>query len=143
MKCSKCGKESKQLMAGHDLSTGENRNLCPRCLIRQYPVDQNVTAIDEQLEEANELVKLYGIFSEKNKGADYSHIPEEMAPFMITPRSGHSALKKMRDELLALRENKLAEMTEKELLVYRINRAVKIEDYEEADRLHGKLVKLE
>lgn len=143
MKCSKCGKESKKLLAGFDLSTGRSRNLCYHCYCWQLPEHQEIAEVDKELEEVNKLVKQYEILCEEIKDADFPDVPEEIATFMVTPQSNYTIVQMMRDKLQSTREKLLAEMPEKERLTYQIKRAVEIEDFEEAERLQGKLLELE
>lgn len=139
MKCTKCNTESTILI--NTYFNNKMNCLCDKCFIALEPKLNNISIIDEQINEAKQLLKRTENILKRAQEADLSGIDESISAFAFTPSKSITFTKRIISELFKQKEKLLNSMDEKEILTYKLKIAIRDENYEFAVSIRDKLNK--
>ncbi len=139
MKCTKCNTESTFLI--NIYYDNKMNHLCDKCFIDLEPKLNDISRIDEQINEAEQLLKRVENILKHTKEADLTEIDESISAFVFTPSKVITLTKRIISELLKQKEKLLSSMNEKERLTYKLKIAIQNENYEFAVSIRDKLNK--
>ena len=139
MKCTKCNNESTILI--NTYFNNKMSCLCDKCFIALEPKLNDISIIDEQINEAKQLLKRTENILKHAQEADLSGIDEAISAFAFTPSKSITFTKRIITELLKQKEKLLSSMGEKEILTYKLKIAIRDENYELAVSIRDKLNK--
>ncbi len=139
MKCTKFNTESTILIKTYF----NNKMNCLRdnCFIALEPKLNDISIIDEQINEAQQLLKRTENILKHAKEPDLSEMDEAISAFAFTPSKLITFTKRIITELLKQKEKLLSSMGEKEILTYKLKIAIRDENYELAVSIRDKLNK--
>ena len=139
MKCTKCNTESPILI--NTYFNNKMNCLCDNCFIALEPKLNDISTIDEQINEAQQLLKRTENILKHAQEPDLSEMDETISAFVFTPSKVITFTKRIITELLKQKERLLSSMGEKEILTYNLQIAIRDENYELAVSIRDKLNK--
>lgn len=140
MKCTQCKTESTILITV--IINGQPHSLCDNCLIAMQPKSNDLLEIEEQMVEAQTLIKSFEDLAKNNIEPDLSKFSENFSALAFTPSKSLQFTKTILLDLIKQKENLLNEMGEKERLAYKLKAAILSENYKLAAELKDNLNKL-
>ena len=139
MKCTKCNTESTMLI--NTYYDNKMECLCDKCFIDLDPKLNDISIIDERINETKELIKQLEDLLKHAEEPDLSEMDEALAAIAFTPSKSIAFAKQIIADLLQQKEKVLNAMGEKEILTYKLKIAVHDENYEFAFSIRDKLNK--
>jgi protein-arginine kinase activator protein McsA len=140
MRCTQCKTESTILITV--IINGQSHSLCANCMISMQPKFDDLKEIEEQIEEAQKLIKSFEDLARNNIEPDLSNFSEDFSALAFTPSKSMQFTKTILLDLIKQKENLLNEMGEKERLAYKLKEAIHSENYKLAAEIRDSLNKL-
>ena len=147
MKCTTCGRSDLTLVTCIDASTMKMKRVCPVCIQKGHPGEQQRKPT---LKELDERIAEYEAIALKAEAfiKDCPEMPElppalaHLAKIAFTPMSHYKALQAVLAELKSQRMETLTNMDSDIRLQYELKKALAAEDYKQSAIIRDKIAQL-